>query len=60
MQKEIADELSPLKDALLRKRGEILAAGSAAKPIQQAGMEKTPGRAISRTRPRVTTKFIYS
>ena len=30
---------SPYKDALLRKRGEILAAGNAAKPIQQAGMD---------------------
>jgi DnaK suppressor protein len=39
VENEIADELSPYKDALLRKRGEILAAGSAAKPIQQAGME---------------------
>jgi DnaK suppressor protein len=39
VQKEIADELSPYKDALLKKRGEILAAGSAAKPIQQAGMD---------------------
>lgn len=33
------EDLSPYKDALLRKRGELLAAGSAAKPIQQAGME---------------------
>jgi DnaK suppressor protein len=33
------DDQSLLKDALLRKRGEILAAGNAAKPIQQAGME---------------------
>ena len=30
---------SPYKDALLRKRGEILAAGNAAKPIQQAGLD---------------------
>ncbi len=27
-------DVSPLKDALLRKRGEILAAGGAAKPLQ--------------------------
>jgi DnaK suppressor protein len=33
------DDLSSFKDALLRKRGELLAAGSAAKPIQQAGMD---------------------
>ena len=32
-------DLSPYKEALLKKRGEILSAGSAAKPIQQAGMD---------------------
>ena len=32
-------EQTSFKDALLRKRGEILAAGNAAKPIQQAGMD---------------------
>jgi RNA polymerase-binding transcription factor len=39
VEKESVDEQSVYKDALLRKRGEILAAGNAAKPIQQAGME---------------------
>ena len=38
MHKESVDQ-SPFKDALLRKRGEILAAGNAAKPIQQAGID---------------------
>ena len=33
------DDQSLYKDALLRKRGEILAAGNAAKPIQQAGLD---------------------
>ena len=38
MDHETLDQ-SLFKDALLRKRGEILAAGNAAKPIQQAGMD---------------------
>ena len=36
---KILDDQSAFREALLRKRGEILAAGSAAKPIQQAGMD---------------------
>jgi DnaK suppressor protein len=39
VEKDIVEDQSPFRDALLRKRAEILAAGSAAKPIQQAGME---------------------
>jgi DnaK suppressor protein len=39
LENETVENTSPLRDALLRKRAEILAAGSAAKPIQQAGLE---------------------
>ena len=39
MEKELIDDQAFYREAMLRKRGELLAAGSAAKPIQQAGLD---------------------